>query len=144
MNTAIRSAVALVTVTAAALAVVNSLSMKISDEIQPPGGVFQVKISLTEPKPISTGHGRLALTTPVISSIDAVQLLSPAGDAAGMAVISGTTVKLQCIIPSTTFGSLADSPIITIQGSVISYVALLTSRIRNGTNGFSCSFLWRS
>ena len=31
------------------------VSLKVSSEIAPPGGIAQVKISVTEPRPISTG-----------------------------------------------------------------------------------------
>ncbi|MEO8660376.1 MAG: IPT/TIG domain-containing protein [Bryobacteraceae bacterium] len=120
MNTTTRCAVAMVAVTGAAWAVFAGLSLSIADEIQPPGGVFQMKVSVTEPKPISTGRGRVSLlgTAPVISSIDAVNLLSPAGDAAGVAVISGTNIRLTCNVPSKTFGSVLDFPIMTITGTV--------------------------
>jgi hypothetical protein len=120
VNTTTRCAVALITVTGAAWAVFAGLSLSIADEIQPPGGVFQMKVSVTEPKPISTGRGRISLlgTVPVISSIDAVNLLSPSGDAAGAAVINGTNMRLTCNVPSKTFGSMLDFPILTITGTV--------------------------
>ncbi len=96
------------------------LSLKIDDEIQPPGGVVQMKLFLTEPKPISTGRGRMALAQTLATTVQGVSLLSTKGDAAGAAVVHGTGVQLVCIVPSDSLGQNSDAPLLTITGTVAS------------------------
>lgn len=103
---------------AAGAAQSDILSLKIGDEMQPPGGTVQMKLFLTEPKPISTGKGKMALAQTLATDVEGVSLISAGGDAVGAAVIHGTQVRLICIVPSATFGATVDSPILTITGKV--------------------------
>lgn len=100
------------------------LSLKIGHEIQPPGGTLQMKLFLTEPKPISTGRGRFAISASAAASVEDVTLFSTAGDAAGAAVVRGTLVHIVCTIPSTVLGSNPDYPLLTVTGRVRTDAAL--------------------
>lgn len=110
-----------------AYAAFTGLSLKIGDEIQPPGGVVQMKVFLTEPKPISTGKGKLALAQSVATDVENVSLISTAGDAVGAAVVHGTHVQLVCIVPSSSLGQNVDFPILTLTGRVSSTAAIGSS-----------------
>lgn len=105
---------------AAALAQAGSatLSLKVGDEIQPPGGIVQMKLFLTEPKPISTGKGRLAISASLATGVEGISLFSSTGDAAGAAVVHGTQVQMICVVPSTILGSNPDYPLLTITSNV--------------------------
>lgn len=116
MNT--RLPVALIAVTGIAYSAFTGLSLRIGDQVQPPGGVVQMQVFLTEPKPISTGRGRLAMQQSLIANIDGVSLISSSGDAAGAAVVNGTNVRLVCSVPSNTLGSVLDFPILTVTGNI--------------------------
>ena len=118
---------ALATAAASAYAAFAGLSLKIGNEIQPPGGTLQMKVFLTEPKPISTGKGRMAISTTAAANIEGVSLFSTSGDAAGAAVVHGTQVQLVCIVPSTVLGSNPDFPLLTITSRVRSDAAIGSS-----------------
>lgn len=118
MLTNSRLPVALIAVTGIAYSAFTGISLRIGDQIQPPGGVVQMQVFLTEPKPISTGRGRLAMQQSLIANIDGVSLISPSGDAAGAAVIGGTSVRLVCSVPSKTLGLVLDFPILTVTGNI--------------------------
>jgi hypothetical protein len=108
-------------------AATTPLSLRIGDEIQPPGGMVQMKLFLTEPKPISTGKGRMGISASLASSVEGVSLFSTSGDAAGAAVVHGTQVQMICIVPSTVLGSNPDFPLMAITSNVRSDAALGSS-----------------
>jgi hypothetical protein len=103
------------------------LSLKIGNEIQPPGGTLQMKLFLTEPKPISTGKGRMAVSASFASTIRGMSLFSANGDAAGAAVVQGTQIQMVCLVPSTVLGSNPDFPLLTVTSNVRSDAAIGSS-----------------
>jgi hypothetical protein len=98
------------------------VSLKVGDEIVPPGGLAQVKLFVTEPQPISTASARLRF--PGFSTFAGVALMSPAGDTMGVAVVQGSELMVSIISPSATFGVNPDYPILTIAGRVPANAAL--------------------
>jgi hypothetical protein len=58
------------------------------------------------------------------SGVDGVSLFSARGDAAGAAVVSGTQVRMICIVPSTVLGSNPDFPLVTLTSNVRADAAL--------------------
>lgn len=127
MRSAIRFPAVAALAATCAYAAFNGLSLKIGNEIQPPGGVLQMKVFLTEPKPISTGRGRLLLSATAAADVESASLFSAAGDAAGAAVINGTQVRMICIVPSTILGSNPDLPLMTVTSRVRSDAAIGTT-----------------
>lgn len=110
-----------------AYAAFTGLSLRIGNEIQPPGGMLQMKVFLTEPKPISTGKGKIAISATFAADVEGVSLFSTNGDAAGAAVIHGSRVQMVCIVPSTVLGSNPDLPLLTITSKVRNNAALGSS-----------------
>ncbi|MFN7992800.1 MAG: IPT/TIG domain-containing protein [Bryobacteraceae bacterium] len=108
-------------------AVFAGLSLKIGNEIQPPGGMLQMKVFLTEPKPISTGKGRMAISASTAADVEDVSLYSTAGDAIGAAVVQGTRVQMVCLVPSTVLGSNPDVPLLTITSRIRKNAAIGSS-----------------
>ena len=92
------------------------VSLKIGDEKVPPGGIAQVKLFVTEPRPISTAGGKFALDG--FDAIEGVALMSPGGDAMGVGIWRGSVLTMSIVSPSTTFGTEPDYPILTIAGRV--------------------------
>jgi hypothetical protein len=92
------------------------VGLTVSDEIVPRGAIAQIKVSVTEPKPISTGRGRYS--TGAFASIDGIALMSARGDAAGVAIVDGGGLSLTVVSPSGSYGLDADYPVLTIAGHV--------------------------
>jgi hypothetical protein len=104
---------------------VAGVSLKIADEKVPPGGIVQVKVLVTEPRPISTAGG--SFTFDGLDTIEGVALMSPAGDAMGVAIWRGGQLTLSIVSPSTTFGTDPDYPILTVAGRVAATTPVGTS-----------------
>lgn len=92
--------------------------IRILSEIQPAGGTVQIKFSLTEPRPISTGSTSTFLDEGTFDSVFGVELFSAAGDVYGTAVVRGTALQVNYVSPNATFGTSLDYPILTIAAHV--------------------------
>ena len=96
------------------------LSLDVSDESAPPGAMVQVKISVTEPKPISTGRGRLS----GVSKVAGISLRSRLNDAYGVAVVDGSGVEMSVRSPASSFGTNLDYPVLTVAAQVPTSMAM--------------------
>ncbi len=92
------------------------LSLSVSKEVAPPGSLVQLKVFITEPKPISTGGG--SITFDAYDTLYGISLSSHSPDSYGVAVVNGNNMKLSVISPSATFGSTTDYPLLTVVGRV--------------------------
>jgi hypothetical protein len=92
------------------------LSVKVLNESVPPGGVAQMKVTITEPKPISTGRGDMFYGG--FDMVDGIALISPADDTVGVARVLGHQIELALHSPSGTYGQTLDYPVLTIAGHV--------------------------
>ena len=90
----------------------QQISLKIPDEMAPPGGMVQMKLMVTEPTPISTGHPRARLNTSVFSGVAGIAAFNLSGDVDGVAMLSGSDLRVDYITSSGTSGT--DYPIMTI------------------------------
>lgn len=90
------------------------LSLKIGNETAPPGGMAQMKVFVTEPKPISTGSSYVDMDTRFFGSVDGIALHSPKGDVAGAVTVAGSTYRINLASPLASFGTSLDYPVITI------------------------------
>ncbi len=88
--------------------------IRISNEIAPPGGMAQIKVSLTSPKPIITGNMTADLSDFMFDSIDGIAMFSSTGDVVGAATVNGRKINARFTSPNGTFGSVTDYPILTI------------------------------
>ena len=94
----------------------SAVSIKVSDEKVPPGAIAQMKVFVTEPKPISTGRGDLSFDE--FETIDGIAVLSPGNDTLGVAVVGPTGIAVSVVSPSATFGTALDYPVVMVAGSV--------------------------
>jgi hypothetical protein len=100
------------------------VELKVSEEIVPPGGTAQMKVLVTEPKPISTGRGRISS----FRSTSGIAIGSPANDTFGVAVLEGEELVVSARSRSATFGMGSDDyPVLTIAGRVPSTARIGTT-----------------
>jgi len=92
------------------------VSLSVSTETAPPGATAQVKISLTEPRPILTGGGSLSFSS--FDTLSGIALMGPGQDAWGVALERGTAIQLSVVSTSSLFGTSLDYPILAIAGRV--------------------------
>src|SRR5215475_3826361 len=115
------AAIALSIATLPAAETFAGVSLKISDEEAPAGGLVQMKILVTEAKPISTARGRFLFSG--LSSVDGIAIHSPNRDAYGVAVVRAGELSASVVSPSVTFGMNPDGPVLTMTGSVAANAA---------------------
>lgn len=90
------------------------VELTIPNETVPPGGMLQLKVQITEPKPISKGGQRSQFQSPLLGSPQGIALFSPAGDASGTAVLSNGAAQFSLNSPLFSMGDIIDYPILTI------------------------------
>jgi hypothetical protein len=90
------------------------VTIKVSKELVPPGGMAQMKLLVTSPQPITSG----STTFGVPFSPDGIALFSSTGDVVGAAVVNGGQISLRFLSPNGTLGTDVGYPIATIAGSV--------------------------
>src|SRR5215472_594232 len=82
------------------------VSLRIPDETEPPGGLLEMKVQLTEPEPILTGGIALEFEPAPLGSLEDAALFSPAGDVTGAAVVvGGSRVYIAFNSPDGSFGT---------------------------------------
>jgi hypothetical protein len=95
-------------------AAVLPLGLKILNEKIPPGGMLQLKLTVTEPKPILKGNQRLSYSSTFLAKATGINLYSPAGDASGVAVLGSGSSQFFFSSPLTSFGTNLDYPVVTM------------------------------
>jgi len=82
---------------------------RVLDERSPPGGMIQLKVKLTEPRPITLGAstvGDLEGARGPLGTPQAVALFTSEGDVSGAAVVSGQQVSIRFLSRHGTFGTI--------------------------------------
>jgi IPT/TIG domain-containing protein len=92
------------------------LSLRVSDEAAPAGSIVQIKIDVTEPKPISTGKGTVKVKG--LANVQGIALMNHDQDTFGVALVHGDEISFAINSPSRLFGTPADYPIVAIAGTV--------------------------
>jgi hypothetical protein len=134
-----RTAIALAFTLSALGAVADGpgLSLRITDEAAPAGSIVQIKVQVTEAKPISTGRGKIkikgvaaagqvsalmsdALTSDaqVAAATASILLMNPGQDTYGLALVDGEDLTFAVTSPSSLFGTHLDAPILAIAATV--------------------------
>jgi IPT/TIG domain-containing protein len=90
------------------------VELTIPNETVPAGGMLQLKVQITEPKPISKGGQRSKFQSPLLGSPQGIALFSVGGDASGTAVLSKGAAQFSLNSPLFTMGDVIDYPILTI------------------------------
>ena len=92
------------------------VGLRIADEAAPAGSIVQLKVQVTEPKPISTGHGKVRASG--VSTVNGIVLMNEGDDTYGVATVDGNELSFNIVSPSNRFGMQADYPIVGIAGTV--------------------------
>jgi hypothetical protein len=90
------------------------VELRIPDESVPPGGMLQLKVEITEPKPILKGGQRARYQAQFLGPVQGIALFSPSGDASGTAVLSKGASRFSLSSPIKSMGTNVDYPIVTI------------------------------
>lgn len=90
------------------------LSLKISVEKAPPGAIAQIKLLVTEPKPITTGWADMSFD----GFSDFAGFALGSGESAAVAVVQGSRFRIAVVSPDGTFGINPDYPVLTVAGRV--------------------------
>ena len=112
---------ALLLVVSAAVAwgtVPGGVSLRVDDETAPPGGVAQIRLELTEPKPITTGGVRMRLDAAMFASVLGVAAFSSTGDVHGVALVEDDHLRVTLSSPRGTYGTGSEYPILVITVAV--------------------------
>jgi len=100
-------------------AAVIPLGLKVMNEKVPPGGMLQLKLSVTEPKPILKGNQRVRYASAFLGPVRGIHLFSPAGDVIGVAVLENGDAQVYFSSPLNSFGTNLDYPVLTIAMPVL-------------------------
>ena len=87
------------------------VSLAVSREVAPPGGIAQVKMEVTEPRPISTGGLRFRSAG---WDVEGVAAISPRNDTYGVAQIENGQVQFAIESRTGSFGTDSDYPVFTV------------------------------
>ncbi len=102
-------------------AVFAGVSLSVASPTVPPGGMLQMQVSVTEPKPILKGKqgAKFASVVGAVSSplgaIRSAALFSSGGDVSGVAVLGPSDTQVYFSSPLTSFGMTIDTPVMTIE-----------------------------
>ncbi|MBL8173637.1 MAG: hypothetical protein JNK48_03150 [Bryobacterales bacterium] len=88
--------------------------VRISQETAPPGGVAQVKLTLTDPEPIITGSSRFEFDSFLVDSVLGISVHSPAGDAIGTATYENGRLSFRLSSPLASMGAGYEYPFLTV------------------------------
>jgi hypothetical protein len=87
-------------------------TVRVSDEIAPPGGVAQIKVLLTSPQPVSTG--RLPIKSKASARVAGVAVFDGTGKTSGTAVIGTDGLNVSILSAGSVLGLSDDYPLLTV------------------------------
>lgn len=118
----------------------NTLGLKILNEKVSPGGMLQMKLTVTEPKPILKGNQRLNFSSTFLGAPAGIHLDSPKGDVSGVMVVGNGTSQMFFSSPLSSFGTNLDYPILTMAMPVLS-TAVVGKKVTLALDGVNSSWL---
>lgn len=87
------------------------LWLKVTDEAAPAGGVAQMQITLTEPKPIIRTRMYLEFDESVVEEIVSASIFSETGEALGTAIRKGNLLTIEAASPTGELGNSDEYPV---------------------------------
>lgn len=117
------------------LAQTDIASLRIADETSPAGGIAQIKVELTEPRPIiivkssvrsaASGAQTRRFSIPIralggglLGAIQGARAFSASGNLAGAATVAGDEIRLQILSADGQFGLVPDTPLVVFSAPV--------------------------
>ncbi len=95
---------------------------RIVSETLPAGGMMQIKFDFTSPHPITTSGTEFALDFS-FDGVEGVSMMSPAGDAYGVAIIQGQSFRANLVSPLASLGTQLDYPFLMVATKIKSGLA---------------------
>lgn len=95
---------------------------RIVSETLPSGGLMQIKLELTSPHPITTGGASFDMDS-AFERVEGVSMMSPGGDAYGVAVVQGQRFSASLVSPQASLGTQLDYPFLMVATKIRSGVA---------------------
>jgi hypothetical protein len=92
----------------------KGLWLKVSDETAPAGSVVQIRITLTEPKPIIRTRMDLEFDEGVVGDIMSISVFSINGEASGTALRIGNVVHIEATSPTGNLGTVEELPLLAL------------------------------
>ena len=89
------------------------LWLKVTDEAAPAGGVTQIHITLTEPKPIIRTRADLEFDESMVDEIVSMTAFSERGEAVGTCIRTGNILHIEAISPTGELGNSEVLPVFT-------------------------------
>ncbi len=83
----------------------NQLEIDPANATVPPGGVFQIQLSLTEPRPLGKGSSGLLASSANLGTAMGAAINSPSGEACGVALATSGGYQLSVVSPDGTLGT---------------------------------------
>ena len=88
------------------------LWLEVSKETVPPGGVAQIRITLTEPKPIIRTRLMLDFDEAIVDSVSNIGVFSENGEAVGTAIRAGGQIFVEVLSPTANLGTVEEIPLL--------------------------------
>lgn len=95
----------------------QTIEPRITSETLPSGGLMQIKMMLTAPRPIIVGSGGFDMDA-AFDGVEGVSLFSPAGDAYGVAVRQGRRFVARVVSPQASLGTQLDYPFLVVAATI--------------------------
>ncbi len=89
-----------------------AFTLKIPNEIAPPGGVAQMKFLSTEPTPISSGRPHGLYDETIFDAVYGIEVFNPNGDLNGVAIVDGPWISVNFTSTASLQGT--DYPVMTM------------------------------
>jgi hypothetical protein len=86
----------------------------IANATVPPGGLYQLQVLVTEPKPVGAGSQGITFSSAVFGTGVGASVNSPSGQSSGVALHTTSGFSVALISPDAQLGTGNDSPIMTI------------------------------
>ncbi len=96
--------------------ILQEIYPRVLDDQAPPGGTLQLKVQLTEPRPITTGNATVGDDggEGPLGLAEDVALFDPEGLVSGAAVVGGHQLSIRFSSRDGTFGTRRESPILAV------------------------------
>ncbi len=90
------------------------ICVKIQGATVPPGGLYQLQMMVTEPKPVGTGSPGVTFSSAVFGTGVGASVSSPSGQSCGVALRTTSGFSVALLSPDAQLGTNSDSPIVSI------------------------------
>jgi hypothetical protein len=92
----------------------SGICLTLQNATVPPGGFYQLQLSVTEPKPVGAGSQGVTFSSTVFGTGVGASVNSPSGKSCGVALRTTSGFSVALLSPDAQLGTVSDSPIVAI------------------------------